>query len=104
MPRTEGVSSRSTTCCMRRNPSPRMVWRMSPVQPMKLRTHLIFTVPPPAEDFFFDVMRSPVLPSRVFGLLGACLSHFAGILQVQQRRERSLDHVVRIGSADGLGQ
>ncbi len=32
------------------------------------------------------------------------LKHFAGILQVQQRRERGLDYVVRIGSADGLGQ
>ena len=44
-----GVSARSMTCCMRRKPRPRIVCRMSRGQPIKLTTHLIFSVP---DDFF----------------------------------------------------
>ena len=40
---------RSTSCRMRRKPSPRIVCRMLRGQPMKLRTQRIFKVP----DFFF---------------------------------------------------
>src|SRR5882672_2125685 len=51
IPRMAGVSSRSTTCCIRRNPRPRMVARMPFGQPMKLTTHLILSLP----DFFVGV-------------------------------------------------
>jgi hypothetical protein len=44
MPRVSGVSARSTTCCIRRKPRPRIVCRMSLGQPMKLRIHFIFSV------------------------------------------------------------
>jgi hypothetical protein len=56
MPRMAGESGCSTTCCIRRNPRPRMVARISLGHPMKLTTHLILSVP----GFFFDVamMRS----------------------------------------------
>src|SRR5579872_3067196 len=45
MPRTSGVSGCSTTWFMRRKPRPRMVCRMPLGQAMKLRTHLIFSLP-----------------------------------------------------------
>src|SRR2546421_3853138 len=51
MPRVSGVSWRSTTCCKRRKPRPRIVCRISSVQLIKLTTHLILTVPEDAVFF-----------------------------------------------------
>jgi hypothetical protein len=58
MPRTIGVSSRSTTWCMRRRPSPRTVARWPSVQPMTLPICLILTVPAFA-GLAFASARSP---------------------------------------------
>src|SRR5215813_7464424 len=109
MPRTAGVSSRSTVWCMRRKPRPRMVARMSSVQLMKLTTHLILTVPPGLAAFFSLAIggalgRSSLLRTAadfVHGL-GAHLGDVAGILQAEQRRKRGLDDVVRIRGAQRL--
>src|ERR1700689_5321953 len=52
MPRMDGVSGRSTTCCIRRKPKPRMVCLIPRGQPIKLTTHLIFSV----EEFLSDLL------------------------------------------------
>src|SRR5262245_10465550 len=109
MPRTAGVSSRSTVWCMRRKPRPRMVARMSSVQLMKLTTHLILTVPPGLAAFFSLAIggalgRSSLLRTAadfVHGL-GAHLGDVAGVLQAEQRREGGLDDVMGIRSAQRL--
>jgi hypothetical protein len=54
MPRIEGLSGCSTTCCIRRKPKPRIVCRMPRGQPMKLTTHLIFKVPDCLSDLLPD--------------------------------------------------
>src|SRR5579872_813584 len=91
IPRTEGVSSRSTTCCMRRNPRPRTVARISRVQPMALRTHFSLTVP----AFFFAMFASRFL-AQLFHSFEALLGHPAFVFQTQKRIEGGLDDVMRI--------
>src|SRR5271165_7178814 len=80
MPRMDGVSGCSTTCCIRRKPRPRMVCLMPRGQPMKLTTHLIFSVEESLSDLlsvFFLVgvivflrvpMRKPALQFLFHGL------------------------------------
>src|ERR1700721_577372 len=84
---------------MRRKPRPRIVCRMPRGQPIKLTTHLIFSVP----DFFFVVAifraerlgnRSPFLPSLAKGFRPLCR-----IVQMKERVESGLDYVVRVRSA-----
>src|ERR1700722_14643971 len=103
MPRMDGVSGCSTTCCIRRKPSPRMVCLMPRGQPMKLTTHLIFSV----EEFLSDLLSvfflvgvivfyESLRGSWLFGPSSTAFSHFRGVLQVQKRIKRRFDHVVRI--------
>jgi len=53
IPRVAGVSARSTTWFILRNPKPRIVCRMPFGQAMKLRTHLILSIP----DVFLAIAR-----------------------------------------------
>jgi len=95
IPRVSGVSGRSTNCCMRRKPSPRIVCRIVRGQPMKLRTQRIFKVP----DFFFvTIALKGWLRRRRFlgGNLAPGFRHLRGVLQMQQGVESGLDHIVRI--------
>src|SRR5712692_6380405 len=101
MPRTAGVSWRSTTCCILRKPSPRIVCRMSSVQPMKLTTHLIRTVP----ALFFPAFWAPAFfwpATDFFHGLRTCFRHLRGVFQPKERRKGGLDDVVRVGGADGF--
>ena len=72
-------------------------------QPMKLTTHLIFSV----EEFLSDLLAvfflvgvmvifTSLYGSWLFGPSSAAFGHFRSVLQVQKRIKRRLDHVVRI--------
>ena len=81
-----GPFSRSTTWCMRRSPSPRIVARMSSVQPMKLTTHLIFIVPALFAPFFLAAMiYSPAAFSAFAGF-----STFGGLPLISSTGLRAL--------------
>src|SRR5487761_97661 len=70
-------------------------------QPMKLTTQRIFSF-----SVFFLVVISPSKPlsgSR-FGSLAALFVDLGGVPQMQERVEGRLDYIVRVRSADGLGQ
>jgi hypothetical protein len=97
MPRIAGVSACSITWFMRRKPRPRIVCRIPRGQPIKLTTHLIFSVP----DFFFVVAiflsRAERLRNRRFlRSLAEGFFYFGSVLQMQKRIEGRFDHVVRI--------
>src|SRR5579862_3866997 len=86
MPRMDGVSGCSTTCCIRRKPKPRMVCLIPRGQPMKLTTHLIFSV----EEFLSDLLSvfflvGVIVFSRVFMRTPALRPLFHALPPLSQR-------------------
>ena len=74
-------------------------------QPMKLTTHLIFTVPAFLAPSFSVVMFAwtrSATTARFFRSLAAAFGNLGCVFQVHQRVKRRLNHVVRVRRAEGL--
>src|SRR5258707_14982914 len=106
MPRTSGLSTSSRLRWRLFSPSPISVPRWSSVRPMGLPVWVILIFLPSAIAYSLSRRLGGGLVAatqKVTDLLAAAGGDHARRIELQQRLERRLDHVVRVGRADRLG-
>src|ERR1700704_5808293 len=106
MPRTSGVSTSSRLRWRLFSPSPISVPRWSSVRPMWLPVWVILIVLPSAIAYSLSRRLGGGLVAaaqQVADLLAAAGGDHARRVELLQRLERRLDHVVRVGRADRFG-
>src|SRR6266478_3251735 len=106
MPRTSGVSTSSRLRWRLFSPSPISVPRWSSVRPIWLPVWVILIFLPSAIAYSLSRRLGGGLVAatqKVADLLAAAGGDHARRVELQQRLERRLDHVVRVGRADRLG-
>src|SRR3982075_2361830 len=106
MPRTSGVSTSSRLRWRWFSPSPISVPRWSSVRPMWLPVWVILIVLPSAIAYSLSRRLGGGLVAaaqQVADLLAAAGGDHARRVELLQRLERRLDHVVRVGRADRFG-
>src|SRR6186713_3546498 len=106
MPRTSGVSTSSRVRWRLFRPRPISVPRWSSVRPIWLPVWVILIFLPSAMAYSLSRrFRGGVVAAaeQVADLLAPSGGDHARRVEQLQRRERRLDHVVRVGRADRLG-